>query len=56
MSWAPPRGTPPGVYRLIHDGAYLHKPWPWSAGEVVQYRGESDPFTLTAASASAAAA
>ena len=56
VTWAPPKGTAPGTYRLVHDGAYLHKPWPWSHGEVVQYRGASDPFTLTAAAAKAAAA
>ena len=54
VSWRPAAGTPPGTYRIVHEGAAYVKPHFWSKAAVVPYRGVSAPFTLSAAAAAAA--
>ncbi|KAF0683235.1 Aste57867_24667 [Aphanomyces stellatus] len=44
--WHVPRGTPPGRYRIKHNGHYKVK---WNAKDVVAYSGISSAFDVTLA-------
>ena len=51
VRWTPSTGTPPGTYRIVHDGAAYVREHLWSRAAVVPYRGVSAPFALSAAPA-----